>query len=89
MRNYDPLKCPIYKSMKINYNFTEKNLNHLFEFNHFRDEYNEKDICRYGQKCYAFIRLENGGNRLDDRCHMKLYRHPPPNTTKKYKYIYC
>eukprot|EP01084_Bolivina_argentea_P057261 104649_1 len=73
----DVLKCPIYKSMKIDYELTKHNLKHISEFVHFNDEYNEKHKCRYGLGCKAFIRLENGGNRLDDRCHVKLFRHPP------------
>ena len=40
-------------------------------------EYNEKSACKHGMECEAFIRLESGGNRLDDRCHIKLYPHPP------------
>ena len=75
----DALKCPIYSSMKNKYQFSKKNLNHLFEFNHFENEYKSKSICKYEQECKAFIRLENGGNRLDDRCHVKIYRHPPRN----------
>eukprot|EP01084_Bolivina_argentea_P115446 205289_1 len=76
---FNPIKCPIYKAMKIGYSFTEKNLNHLVKYTHFRDEYNEKPVCKYNIKCKAFIRLENGGNRLDDKCHIKIYRHPPRN----------
>eukprot|EP01084_Bolivina_argentea_P282503 483585_1 len=73
------LKCPIYKAMKIKYNYTEDNLNHLLEYTHFKDEVTEKQPCKYFEKCNAFIRLENGENRLDDRCHVQLYRHPPRN----------
>ena len=54
-------------------------MQHLNEFNHFLDEFNEKEKCKYGQKCNAFIRLSLGGNRLDDKCHIKLYNHPPRN----------
>eukprot|EP01084_Bolivina_argentea_P185913 320520_1 len=39
---YEPLNCPVYKSMKIDYKFTENNLNHLNEFVHFTDEFHEK-----------------------------------------------
>eukprot|EP01084_Bolivina_argentea_P015007 28067_1 len=75
----NPPKCPIYIAMKEHYNYNENNLTHLYEFTHFHDEYNEKPICKYAQKCKSFIRLQNGDNRLDDRCHIKLYRHPPRN----------
>ena len=32
--------------------------------------------CRYGRDCRAFQRLINRGDRLDDRCHVRLYDHP-------------
>eukprot|EP01084_Bolivina_argentea_P264194 447433_1 len=73
------LKCPIYKAVKIKYNYSEDNLKHLIEHNHFKDEFVEKQPCRYYEKCKATVRLENGENRLDDRCHVQLYRHPPRN----------
>eukprot|EP01084_Bolivina_argentea_P015228 28479_1 len=74
---YDPLSCPIYKSLKIKYMFTEKNLLHLSTYTHFTDEYKGKPACTYGDQCYAHKRLESGEYRLDDRCHVKLFRHPP------------
>eukprot|EP01083_Nonionella_stella_P208058 755297_1 len=74
----DPLQCPIYKSMQINYDFSEDNLLHLYQFDHFKDEYADKTTCKYGQDCKAFVRLENGGYKLDDRCHVKLFRHKSP-----------
>eukprot|EP01084_Bolivina_argentea_P041899 77351_1 len=74
----DPLQCPIYQEMKVNYKLNEDNLKHLEEFNHFSNEYVQKPACRYGDECKAYIRQENGdSDRIDDKCHMKLYRHPP------------
>eukprot|EP01084_Bolivina_argentea_P027320 50785_1 len=78
--NLIALKCPIYKAMKIDYEFTENNLKHLIEYAHFTDKYNEKLSCKYYLNCQAFIRLENGGNRLDDKCHVQIYKHPPRNS---------
>ena len=75
----DPSQCPIYKAMKENYQFTKTNLSHLNEFRHFQDEYLQRPKCRYNQECHAFIRLKDGGYRLDDRCHTKLYSHTPRN----------
>eukprot|EP01084_Bolivina_argentea_P315961 547575_1 len=77
----NPNACPIYLSMKKYSAFTEDSLNHLNEYVHFYDECNDKTKCKYGQKCFAFVRLENGGNNLADQCHMKLYRHPPRRRT--------
>eukprot|EP01083_Nonionella_stella_P153809 494659_1 len=73
----DPLQCPIYKSMQIDHDFTEDNLSHLYKFGHFNHEYTDKTPCTHGQDCMSFTRLESGEYRLDDRCHVKLFRHPP------------
>eukprot|EP01084_Bolivina_argentea_P296275 510235_1 len=64
--------CPIYAKMRYQYIFTEKLLNHFYDCNH-------PDIspCRYGDACHAFKRLENGGNLLNDRCHVMIFTHPP------------
>eukprot|EP01083_Nonionella_stella_P095046 266750_1 len=72
-------KCPIYLSMIKNYNFTENNLSHLLDFEHFKDKYEGKPSCKYGVQCKSFLRLEEGGHNLNDRCHIKLYHHPPRN----------
>eukprot|EP01084_Bolivina_argentea_P173521 300571_1 len=71
------LQCPIYTAMKIGYQFTEQNLNHLGEYQHFNDEFKEKSACKYNQKCRSWIRCENQENKIADLCHLKLYRHPP------------
>eukprot|EP01084_Bolivina_argentea_P163836 284954_1 len=73
----DPFQCPIFSAMKNCYDFTQRNLSHMEQFTHFHDEYKERSACKYGMQCKAFLRLENGGNKLYDRCHIKLYRHPP------------
>eukprot|EP01083_Nonionella_stella_P200796 735028_1 len=75
----DPLQCAIYSAMKTNYIFNEKYLQHLLEYAHFEDEFHEREACRYGLECKSFVRLETGGNKLADRCHLKLYTHPPRN----------
>eukprot|EP01084_Bolivina_argentea_P310178 536685_1 len=75
----DRLNCLIYKSLINNEKCTHDKFNHLHEYYHFKDEYNEKPICQLGVKCDSFVKLENGGNELFDQCHIKLYRHPPRN----------
>eukprot|EP01084_Bolivina_argentea_P271284 461549_1 len=77
LNSNDPLQCPIYKAMKIKYKLTKENVNHLNEFSHFIDEYGQKPPCKYKDECKAFIRMESGGNKIEDQCHVKLYRHPP------------
>eukprot|EP01084_Bolivina_argentea_P013317 24963_1 len=73
----NPNNCPIYKVMKNEYLLLEENLNHIVYYTHFVDEYQQKTKCRYGEECKAYVRLKDGKDRLDDRCHVKLYRHPP------------
>eukprot|EP01084_Bolivina_argentea_P274010 466892_1 len=79
MNSYNPLKCPIYYSMKEKYILTKENLYHLNKYTHFRDECIEKQECKYSNECNAYVRMENGGYNINDKCHMKLYRHPPRN----------
>eukprot|EP01084_Bolivina_argentea_P310097 536486_1 len=74
---HSPFLCPVYKAMKNNYAYTEDNLKHIIEFTHFKHEFLEKPECRFNDNCKAYIRLEQGGNRIEDRCHLLLYRHPP------------
>eukprot|EP01083_Nonionella_stella_P241584 843514_1 len=73
----DPMKCTIYHGMKEGYKYCAENLYHLDQFTHLADEYAAKTECRYNDECKAYKRLENGGNALKDKCHMKMYRHPP------------
>eukprot|EP01084_Bolivina_argentea_P075896 137539_1 len=77
----NPLHCPIYYSMKQNYEWNQENLNHLNEFTHFADEFNEKPVCKFNDECKTYIRLENGDCKVNDMCHMKLYKHPPRGRT--------
>eukprot|EP01084_Bolivina_argentea_P064034 116802_1 len=81
----DALKCPIYHAMKQNYEFTQDNLDHMNLYIHFDDEFEHKPPCKYGQECKAYIRCEQGQdrNRINDKCHMKIFRHPP--RTRKIK----
>eukprot|EP01084_Bolivina_argentea_P051808 95277_1 len=73
----DPLQCPIYYATKEKYDFSDDNLKHLKRFVHFQNECKSKPKCKYASDCNAFKRLENGGNRLDDKTHLILYGHPP------------
>eukprot|EP00484_Ammonia_sp_Unknown_P004364 CAMPEP_0197080152 /NCGR_PEP_ID=MMETSP1384-20130603/213986_1 /TAXON_ID=29189 /ORGANISM="Ammonia sp." /LENGTH=472 /DNA_ID=CAMNT_0042519033 /DNA_START=18 /DNA_END=1436 /DNA_ORIENTATION=- len=74
----DPLQCPVYYAMKQEYQCTQENMYHLHEFVHFKDEVREKPVCKYKDECKVYTRMEQqGGSRMEDECHMKLYRHPP------------
>eukprot|EP01083_Nonionella_stella_P011726 33290_1 len=73
----NPSKCPIYSAMQKECQLNQENLDHLDEHSHFKNEYEQKPECKQGQQCKPFIRLENGGNGIADRCHLKLFRHPP------------
>eukprot|EP00485_Elphidium_margaritaceum_P010764 CAMPEP_0202687930 /NCGR_PEP_ID=MMETSP1385-20130828/3479_1 /ASSEMBLY_ACC=CAM_ASM_000861 /TAXON_ID=933848 /ORGANISM="Elphidium margaritaceum" /LENGTH=469 /DNA_ID=CAMNT_0049342791 /DNA_START=33 /DNA_END=1442 /DNA_ORIENTATION=+ len=69
--------CPIYAATKQKYAYTPDNLKHLEQYTHFGDKVGDKPLCKYGDECNAFKRMENGGNQVNDRCHFKLYLHPP------------
>lgn len=75
----NPLDCMIYCQMKQKYTFVQEYYDHLNKYRHFHNEYEEKPICKYGDECKSYIRSEQGvdEDRIDDKCHMKLYRHPP------------
>eukprot|EP01084_Bolivina_argentea_P043129 79478_1 len=73
----NPLHCPIYYSMKEEKEYNSENLEHLDAFTHFKDPFSDRSPCKYDKKCKSFINLETGGNDIHDKCHMKLYRHPP------------
>ena len=78
LNSNNPLHCPIYYSMKQEYQYNEENLRHLTDYLHFVNEMEEKPECKFKDECKAYQRQENGeGNRIDDKCHMKLYKHPP------------
>lgn len=62
--------CTIFKAMKA-YDYSEDALKHCIMMGH----PDGGSPCRHGRKCYAFARLCDGGNRLDDRCHVALYSH--------------
>ena len=86
----DGLDCLYYIRMKYNFEYTQENLNHFQTFDHFNNDYNEKPLCRYGDKCYSFVRVARLAKDVDskngqtsptilikDECHLLLYRHPP------------
>eukprot|EP01083_Nonionella_stella_P017613 49273_1 len=73
--------CSIYKKMmdyKLNesndYAFTRDNLEHMQKYTHYADD-DDKPLCKYSRDCNAFKRMEQNGNRLDDKCHMAIFKH--------------
>eukprot|EP01084_Bolivina_argentea_P174217 301776_1 len=71
------MDCPVYRAMIIDNIYTEYNFDHLCNFVHFRNAYQEQASCHGNYNCESFIRFQNKSNSLSDRCHNKLYRHPP------------
>lgn len=65
--------CPVYNNF-IKYVYSEDGLKHMSLYNHCDLKFKP---CRYGVECKAYIRLVNNGYRLDDRCHVCVYAHPP------------
>eukprot|EP01083_Nonionella_stella_P075630 205670_1 len=72
-----PLQCSVYHAMKNEYEYSEQNLNHIMDYNHYTNYAEDKPICRYFDECHSYKRLQHNGNRLDDRCHVHIYKHPP------------
>eukprot|EP01084_Bolivina_argentea_P291385 500795_1 len=76
--------CHIYENVKEKYEFSEEYYAHLNKFTHYKG-IDDKPLCRYmdteqyPEICRSYARLLKGGNRLDDRCHMQIYKHPPRN----------
>ena len=77
LQTTEPTKCKIYNMMIRNKGLTQKNLCHLTSATHFVNEYKQKPVCKYGDQCPAFMRLDTGGNKIEDQCHVILFRHPP------------
>eukprot|EP01084_Bolivina_argentea_P041254 76118_1 len=69
--------------MKEKHIYNEDYLNHLNEHHQFNDQYAKIRECKDFDKCAAYERIENGATDLADRCHVKLYRHPPRDTNIK------
>ena len=70
--------------MKNDYEYTLDNYNHLMAFDHFANIIANKPVCKHGDGCKAFVRMQNNGdkrqlNRFDDKCHLAIYKHPPRN----------
>eukprot|EP01084_Bolivina_argentea_P026670 49631_1 len=79
LKSNDPLHCHIYYGMKQNYEWNKTNLQHMMDFTHFKDEYSQKSVCKYGDSCKTFVRQQNQPTQsnIKDKCHTKIYRHPP------------
>eukprot|EP01084_Bolivina_argentea_P255891 430584_1 len=65
--------CSVYNNF-INYKYSERGLYHMQTHQHFGLK---RKHCRYGVECKAYKRLMNNGVRLDDRCHIAVFCHPP------------
>eukprot|EP01083_Nonionella_stella_P048461 129533_1 len=65
--------CPVYDRLR-KYKFCDNDLKHMMTYNHWK--LSPKN-CKHGIECNALQRLMDKGNRLDDRCHMFVFNHPP------------
>ena len=81
--NIVPFTCPIYAKMIYKEEYNDNNLQHMMNYNHFKNEHKEIPKCENYYDCNAQKRLEYGETKLEDRCHVKLYRHPPRNCKTK------
>eukprot|EP01084_Bolivina_argentea_P203237 347150_1 len=74
-------QCPVYDRL-LKYKFTQTDLHHMETYVHTT----LKPInCKYGTDCKAYQRLIKNGNRLDDRCHVQVFNHPPRRAQKHQK----
>ena len=55
-----PFSCPIYYDMMYEYKYSEDTLQHMNDYNHFKDEYHDKPECRHYDQCFAHQRLQEG-----------------------------
>lgn len=67
------LSCNIHNNI-LNHKFSKELLEHMQLYSHCGLSIVD---CRYGIECNAYQRLISGGMRLDDRCHVQVYSHPP------------
>eukprot|EP01084_Bolivina_argentea_P031438 58189_1 len=63
--------------MRYQYLFTSEHLTHMKRYNHFDIDYEDKQKCKYGDRCRNYKRLQEGGNNVEDQCHMLVFVHPP------------
>lgn len=80
MRNGEK-SCAVFGRLK-NYEYSLEDLEHMERYSYCAIP---PVVCRYGHRgdeCKAYIRLKDGANRLDDRCHLQIYQHPPRDVPK-------
>ncbi len=68
--------CNTYNKLKnsdSNNNF--EYFQHITEYNHYRNEYSAREEYMLGNNCYYYKRLIDYGYDLNDRIHIKLYKH--------------
>ena len=63
---------PVYQVTKKHNEWNKENLHHLENCNHFSGEIAEKDEYKYKNECKSYVPLENGENKIEDQCHLKL-----------------
>eukprot|EP01084_Bolivina_argentea_P139945 246133_1 len=76
-RSKNPMDCPVYNELLKQYKFNDANYNHIVNYNHFKNGMEEKPECINNQNCHSFKRLDEGGNNIEDKCHLEIFRHPP------------
>ncbi len=82
----NPNMCPIYHDTMHKNIFSKTSLNHLRQFSHFKNEYIEKPECKLNQRCPSYIELESGTHRIEDLCHVQLFRHTPRSAHRILKF---
>eukprot|EP01084_Bolivina_argentea_P056503 103413_1 len=65
--------CPIYEKLKKGKS-SQKDLEHMQLYIHCAIKLK---VCPQQMKCKSYQALLNGGNNINDQCHVRVYCHPP------------
>mmetsp|Transcript_5831 Transcript_5831/g.9729 ORF Transcript_5831/g.9729 Transcript_5831/m.9729 type:complete len:524 (-) Transcript_5831:9-1580(-) len=79
---FNPRICRVYNHLKADVDLQadhEQDFVHLSEYNHLKDGFAEKELCKSEAKCSSFQAQFVGtfGNLRRDQLHLLLYKHPP------------
>eukprot|EP01084_Bolivina_argentea_P260331 439600_1 len=79
--------CPIFYKITHNSICNENYMKHITEYNHYRNEYVDRQACMF-DPCNSYKKLLKGGYDLKDRMHIKLYKHSARKTQYEFNMNY-
>ena len=63
----NPFNCPIYAKMMKNNQYTQKNYNHMLQYQHFENEFKQKPKCNDPNLCKGYNRCINGAPEYKEK----------------------